>query len=97
MRRLRPLTCRVLVEIVRDRDNLPRERQTRETLRGRDSYCGVRVSRAAIASPPQAPPAAGGAAKYHRSKVGNEGSTLVPARYFGTGLACTTVGRGGAG
>ena len=59
MRRLRPLTCRVLVEIVRDRDNLPRERQTRETLRGRDSYCGVRVSRAAIASPPQAPPAAG--------------------------------------
>src|SRR6476620_5452258 len=53
------LTCRVLVEIVRARDNLPRERQTRETLRERDSYCGVRVSRAAIASPPQAPPAAG--------------------------------------
>ena len=51
MRRFRPLTCRVLVEIVRDRDNLPRERKTRETLRGRDSYCGVRVSRAAIAEP----------------------------------------------
>ena len=61
MRRLRPLTCRVLVEIVRDRDNLPRERKTRETLLRRRPRLRQ-----------------GCAAKYPRSKVGNEGSTLVP-------------------
>ena len=78
MRRLRPLTCRVLVEIVRDRDNLPRERQTRETLRGRDSYCGYEslAQRSRVRRRPRL--RQGCAAKYPRSKVGNEGTTLVP-------------------
>ena len=51
-----------------------------------------------IASPPQAPLRQGCAAKYLRSKVGNEGTTLVPGEVLRHRARMTTVGAdGGAG
>ena len=61
-------------------------------LRERDSHSGVRVPRAAIASPPQAPPAAGVCRQVPPFQGGTKDPPWCRTRYFGTGLACTTVG-----